>query len=156
MAARACGRVRGQSARDSAPRCVRRARRPRGRLSGGGIGQSLLHPLQTPLMTSLSAPSAAPHGATLDDVAVLMPAFNGQADVERTLASFSEDAPVHVLIVDDGSTPPVVAPTLPNLSIEVLRMPHNVGIERALHTGIEALAARGFRYAARIDVGDLT
>jgi glycosyltransferase involved in cell wall biosynthesis len=93
--------------------------------------------------------------ASLDHVAVLMPAYNGQADVDRTLASFSEDARIHVLIVDDGSTPPIVAPTLPNLSIEVLRMPQNGGIERALQAGIEALAARGFRYAARIDAGDL-
>jgi glycosyltransferase involved in cell wall biosynthesis len=94
--------------------------------------------------------------ATLDDVAVLMPAYNGQADVERTLASFSEDAPIHVLIVDDGSTPPIVAPDLPNLSIEVLRMARNGGIEKALQSGIDALAERGFRYAARIDSGDLS
>jgi glycosyltransferase involved in cell wall biosynthesis len=95
-------------------------------------------------------------GTTLDDVAVLMPAYNGQADVERTLASFSEDALVHVLIVDDGSTPPIVAPDLPNLSIEVLRMARNGGIEKALQSGIDALAERGFRYAARIDAGDLS
>lgn len=97
---------------------------------------------------------AAP-GAGLDDVAVLIPAYNGQADVTRTLASFSEDAPVHVLIVDDGSTPPIVTPDLPNLLIEVLRMPRNGGIEKALQSGIDALAERGFRYAARIDAGDL-
>ncbi|HLX01337.1 MAG TPA: glycosyltransferase [Trinickia sp.] len=92
----------------------------------------------------------------LDDVAVLMPAYNGQQDVERTLASFIESAPVvHVLIVDDGSTPPIVAPTLPGVSIDVLRMPVNGGIERALQAGIDALAERGFKYAARIDAGDL-
>jgi len=94
--------------------------------------------------------------AALGDVAVLIPAYNGQADVDRTLASFSEDASVHVLIVDDGSTPPIVAPALPNLKIEVLRMPQNGGIEKALRTGIDALAERSFRYAARIDAGDLT
>jgi glycosyltransferase involved in cell wall biosynthesis len=93
--------------------------------------------------------------ATLDDVAVLIPAYNGQADLERTLASFREDAPVRVLIVDDGSTPPIVAPALPNLAIDVLRMPRNGGIEAALRAGIDALAARGVRYAARIDAGDL-
>jgi glycosyltransferase involved in cell wall biosynthesis len=93
--------------------------------------------------------------AALDDVAVLMPVYNGHDDVARTLASFREDARVHVLIVDDGSTPPVVAPTLPGLVVEVLRMPHNVGIERALAAGVDALAERGFRYAARIDAGDL-
>jgi glycosyltransferase involved in cell wall biosynthesis len=101
-----------------------------------------------------SAPSATPT-AVLDDVALLMPAYNGQQDVERTLASFREAATIHVLIVDDGSTPPIVAPALPGMAIEVLRMPRNGGIERALEAGIEALAARGFRYAARIDAGDL-
>ncbi|CAB3760316.1 hypothetical protein LMG29542_03811 [Paraburkholderia humisilvae] len=114
------------------------------------------HAPQHPPEAAAPNGSAAPHGASLADVAVLMPAYNGQADVERTLASFSESAPVHVLIVDDGSTPPLVAPSLPNLSVEIVRMPQNGGIERALQAGIEALAARGFRYAARIDAGDLT
>lgn len=104
----------------------------------------------------MTTPSSLPvaHDA-LTDVTVLMPAYNAQDDVERTLASFVEHAPVRVLIVDDGSTPPIVAPTLPNLVIEVLRMPQNGGIERALQAGIDALAARGCQYAARIDAGDL-
>lgn len=93
---------------------------------------------------------------SLDEVAVLIPAYNGQADVDRTLASFSEHALVHVLIVDDGSTPPIVAPALPNMAIDILRMPRNGGIEKALQSGIDALAERGFVYAARIDAGDLT
>ncbi|WP_296657810.1 glycosyltransferase [Paraburkholderia sp.] len=97
---------------------------------------------------------AARNGA-LADVAVLMPAYNGQADVERSLASFSEDATIYALVVDDGSTPPIVAPDVPGMCVEILRMPRNGGIERALEAGIEALAARGFRYAARIDAGDL-
>ncbi|MFM0629641.1 glycosyltransferase [Paraburkholderia xenovorans] len=101
-------------------------------------------------MTNASATAQMP----LDDVAVLIPAYNGQADVDLTLASFSESAPVHVLIVDDGSTPPIVAPAIANMKIEVLRMARNGGIERALQTGIDALAQRGFRYAARIDAGD--
>jgi glycosyltransferase involved in cell wall biosynthesis len=100
-----------------------------------------------------SIESAARQGA-LADVAVLMPAYNGQADVERTLASFEEDAPVYALIVDDGSTPPIVAPDVPGMHVEILRMPKNGGIERALEAGIDALAERGFRYAARIDAGD--
>lgn len=101
-----------------------------------------------------SAQADAREGA-LADVAVLMPAYNGQADVDRTLASFAEHAPIYALIVDDGSTPPIVAPEVPGMKIEVLKMAKNGGIERALQAGIEALAARGFRYAARIDSGDL-
>jgi glycosyltransferase involved in cell wall biosynthesis len=98
--------------------------------------------------------SDAPRDA-LAEVTVLMPAYNAQADLERTLASFDEREPVGVLIVDDGSEPPLVAPELPNVAVEILRMPQNCGIERALQAGIEALAARGCKYAARIDAGDL-
>ncbi|MBN3808145.1 MULTISPECIES: glycosyltransferase [Paraburkholderia] len=105
-------------------------------------------------MTPSPAAARARTGA-LADVALLMPAYNGQADVERTLASFAEDAPIYALVIDDGSTPPIVAPSVPGMEIEVLRMPKNGGIERALQAGIEALAARDFRYAARIDAGDL-
>ncbi len=91
----------------------------------------------------------------LSDVMVLLPAFNGQSEVNRTLASFREASTVRVLIVDDGSTPPIVAPAIDGMDIEILRMPQNGGIERALRAGIDALAARGVRYAARIDSGDL-
>ncbi len=106
------------------------------------------------MMNSPAAPNLVRAGA-LADVAVLMPAYNGQADVERTLASFAEDALIYALIVDDGSTPAIVAPAVPGMQIEVLRMPKNGGIERALEAGVSALAERGFRYAARIDAGDL-
>ncbi|WP_322068569.1 glycosyltransferase [Paraburkholderia bannensis] len=106
-------------------------------------------------MTNSPAAANLARTGSLADVAVLMPAYNGQADVERTLASFAEDAPVYALIVDDGSTPPIVAPDVPGMQIDVLRMAKNGGIERALEAGINALAARGFRYAARIDAGDL-
>ena len=103
----------------------------------------------------MTNPSGATRIGALADVAVLMPAFNGQADVKRTLASFAEDAPVYALVVDDGSTPPLVAPRVPGMHVEILRMAQNGGIERALAAGIDALAERGFRYAARIDAGDL-
>ncbi len=108
----------------------------------------------------IATPSASdigkdkPSGA-LADVAVLIPAYNCQADLERTLASLREDAPLSVLIVDDGSTPPIVAPELPGLRIEVLRLNPNGGIERALRCGCEHLFERGVRYIGRIDAGDL-
>lgn len=91
----------------------------------------------------------------LNDVVVLIPVFNAQHDLERTLASFSERAEVNVLIVDDGSVPPILPPAVTGLQIEVLRMPLNGGIERALAAGMITLAGRGVKYAARIDAGDL-
>ncbi|MCP3718173.1 glycosyltransferase [Paraburkholderia sp. CNPSo 3281] len=106
-------------------------------------------------MNSAALPLRDAREGVLADVAVLMPAYNGQDDVARTLASFDEDATIYALVVDDGSTPPIVAPEVPGMCVEVLRMAKNGGIERALQAGVEALAARGFRYAARIDAGDL-
>lgn len=106
------------------------------------------------MTTPPTLPQSSPNDA-LADVTVLMPAYNAQEDVERTLASFKESAPVRVLLVDDGSTPPIIAPVLPNVVVEILRMPENGGIERALQAGIDALAERGCKYAARIDAGDL-
>jgi len=93
--------------------------------------------------------------STLADVAVLIPAYNCQADLERTLDSLHEEAPLAVLIVDDGSTPPIVATPRPGLQIEVLRLDQNGGIERALQYGCEHLSQRGLCYIARIDAGDL-
>ncbi|WP_343675207.1 glycosyltransferase [Paraburkholderia heleia] len=106
-------------------------------------------------MNLTELPTIDAREGALADVAVLMPAYNGHDDVARTLASFDEDATIYAVVVDDGSTPPIVAPEVPGMRVEVLRMPKNGGIERALQAGVEALAARGFRYAARIDAGDL-
>ncbi len=102
----------------------------------------------------MTASDSSDATGALDDVAVLIPAFNAQNSLVSTLASFREEALVHVLIVDDGSTPPLRPPALPGLSIEVLRLHPNGGIERALRAGVDALVARGFKYAARIDAGD--
>ena len=105
--------------------------------------------------TTPTMPTTPMSSPMLDDVTVLIPVFNAQHDLDRTLASFCERAPVRVLIVDDGSLPPIVAPSIENLAIDVLRMPRNGGIELALQTGVAALAERGVKYAARIDAGDL-
>jgi len=91
----------------------------------------------------------------LDDVTVLLPAYNCQADLERTLRSLCASGPLKILIVDDGSVPAIVAPDLPPLDIEILRLTPNGGIERALRSGCELLIERGVRYIARIDAGDL-
>jgi glycosyltransferase involved in cell wall biosynthesis len=102
--------------------------------------------------------AAAPRGG-LDDVTVLIPVYNCQPDLERTLASLvaglAADATLKVLLVDDGSMPAIVAPTLPQLNLEIIRLTPNGGIERALRAGCQHLIDRGVRFIARIDAGDL-
>jgi len=41
------------------------------------------------------------------------------------LALFDEDAAIQALIVDDGSTPPIVAPEVSGMCVKVLRMLKN-------------------------------
>lgn len=110
-----------------------------------------------PLTNSLPSDTAHdPRQPTpLEDVVVLIPAYNCQPGLERTLASLREGTPLKVLIVDDGSTPAIVAPKLPQLHIEVMRLASNRGIEHALRSGCEFLFQRGVRFIARIDAGDL-
>jgi glycosyltransferase involved in cell wall biosynthesis len=101
------------------------------------------------------AEAPAPIAEQLDDVVVLIPAYNCQADLDRTLASLREHSTVRVLVVDDGSEPAIEVQPLPGLQVEILRLARNGGIEQALRRGCEQLFAQGVRYIARIDAGDL-
>jgi glycosyltransferase involved in cell wall biosynthesis len=60
-------------------------------------------------------------------------------------------------VVDDGSEPPFLSQSnlAPAARIDILRLPHNVGIEGALAAGVDALLTEGVDYIARIDAGDL-
>lgn len=93
--------------------------------------------------------------AIINDVAVLIPVYNCRNDLERTLASISEMVVVYVLVIDDGSVPPITPCEHAALTIEVLRMPCNIGVEHTCAIGIDALAAHRFRYVATVDAGDL-
>lgn len=88
---------------------------------------------------------------------VLIPAFNDRGDLDRTLASLARDPqPFDVLIVDDGSVPPLQVPVATGAhQITTLRMDTNSGIARALNAGIAWMLARGYDLVARLDAGDL-
>jgi len=89
-------------------------------------------------------------------VAVLIPVFNDDGRLASTVQSIHEQGvPVVVVIVDDGSTPPIARAALaPGYDVVVLRHDENQGIERALNTGLEYIERRGIRYVARLDNGD--
>lgn len=88
-------------------------------------------------------------------VALLMPAYNCQADMNASISELPIEEPLHVLIVDDGSTPPLEAPPChPTHSVRMLRNSVNLKIHGALRRGMEVLHAEGFQYVARLDAGD--
>jgi glycosyltransferase involved in cell wall biosynthesis len=90
-------------------------------------------------------------------LAVLIPVFNGQDALERSLARLcDDDEPLDVFIVDDGSEPPVeIPPDLP-FTVRLIRLPTNGGVTKALNAGLVQVMAAGYEYIARLDAGDLS
>lgn len=88
-------------------------------------------------------------------VAVLIPVFNDDGQLDATLRSIDDQrVSVVVVIVDDGSDIPVVVRHPSRQEIVVLRHDVNCGIEHALNTGLTYIAERGIPYVARLDNGD--
>lgn len=92
--------------------------------------------------------------STYDDVWVLIPVYNDQIGLSITLNSLKQSAEYsRVLIVDDGSSSPVVGGS-DDPRVHVLRLPINRGIVGALNAGIEVAILAGVQFIARIDAGD--
>jgi glycosyltransferase involved in cell wall biosynthesis len=90
-------------------------------------------------------------------LAVLMPVYNGQRALERSLESLRHDgAAFDVVVVDDGSEPPIRVPDGLPFTVTLIRLARNRGIAGALNAGLERIAAAGYVYVARLDVGDLS
>ena len=91
-------------------------------------------------------------------LAVLIPVYNDQAGLERSLASLCDDgAAFGVVVVDDGSSVPLRLPEGLPFGIELVRLERNHGIVGALNAGLERIAAAGhYDYVARLDAGDLS
>lgn len=101
------------------------------------------------------APSASVGvGRTQAGVAVLIPAFDCQSALDATIAALPDETPLHVLVVDDGSRPPLHTTRSGPHEVRVVRNSTNQGIHGALRRGMEVLSAEGFGYVARLDAGD--
>lgn len=101
-----------------------------------------------------------PKGRGRARVAVLLPVYNDQHGLDRSLDSLRHDgAAFDVVVVDDGSEPPVRVPgdgrDLP-FAVTLLRLPQNRGITGALNAGLACIEAAGHAYVARLDAGDLS
>ncbi|HGW5370498.1 TPA: glycosyltransferase [Enterobacter hormaechei] len=92
------------------------------------------------------------------DLIVLMPVYNDQKDMIRTLDSINEDNnDFSVLIIDDGSKTPL---TLNNrqykFTVKIHRLTVNKGITGALNAGLDLISEMdNIRYIARLDAGDI-
>jgi GT2 family glycosyltransferase len=88
---------------------------------------------------------------------VLIPVFNNQAGLARTLLSLAAaPGPMDVIVVDDGSHPPMR--TEPDMAgphhVILRRLELNGGITRALNHGLQLAYDGDYRYIGRVDAGD--
>lgn len=89
-------------------------------------------------------------------VALLIPVYNDQKGLEFSLSTLPTEIPLGVVVVDDGSQPPITMPELPfPHQGYLLRLEQNQGIEHALNHGLEWILTRGYEYVARLDAGDI-
>lgn len=89
-------------------------------------------------------------------ISYLIPSYNDQQALNRTLESIFQAEPLaDILVVDDGSKNPVMLGETPDgFRVTVFRKDQNAGLIAALNTGIEEIKKAGYKYIARLDSGD--
>lgn len=91
-------------------------------------------------------------------IAVLIPVHNDQPGLARTLTGLAADGGrFDVVVVDDGSAPPLAVPAGLPFRVELLRLDQNRGIVGALNAGLAHIVRAGhYAYVARLDAGDVS
>ena len=92
-----------------------------------------------------------------NELAVLMAAYNSEATIKMAVGSITGNTyPCDIFIVDDGSRVPV-SEVLGNIpKVEIIRLPQNQGLARALNAGLNHILQRGYKYIARADTDDIS
>lgn len=92
----------------------------------------------------------------VNEIAVLIPVYQNQSGLEKTLSSVRGEN-VDIFIVDDGSVPPVTVDAyrawFPVLKL--CRLEQNRGITSALNEGLGEILRFPYSYIARLDAGDV-
>ena len=96
---------------------------------------------------------------TATRTAVLIPVLNDREGLFRSLASIASEESILVVVVDDGSNPPVVSADIyrhlaHRHTAHLIRHEVNQGIVAALNHGLAACRDRDITYIARLDAGD--
>lgn len=88
-------------------------------------------------------------------IAVLIPAFNAEKILNIAIGSLNANKEPHdIIVVDDGSSLPIIEQIAPQKNLVVLRLEANQGISKALNYGLEYISSKGYEYIARLDADD--
>ncbi len=89
-------------------------------------------------------------------IALLIPVYNDPEGLANSLRHLPPEVPLDVVVVDDGSDPPLEPPAVPEPHhLFLLRLSENRGITEALNHGVAWVLERSYPYLARLDAGDL-
>lgn len=92
----------------------------------------------------------------LPPIALLMTAYNRQPMLERTLLSLEEEIPLlDIVLVDDGSHPPVTIERFRHYPITLIRLERNQGAMAASNEGLKHIYSKDYEYIARLDSDDV-
>jgi glycosyltransferase involved in cell wall biosynthesis len=96
------------------------------------------------------------------DFCLLIPCYNNLQGLIQSLQSINYDNnKFRILVIDDGSSEPIKITNLlsfipANLPVEIINMPQNSGITKALNTGLQWIETKNnFQFIARLDCGDI-
>ncbi|MGA3190823.1 MAG: glycosyltransferase [Bryobacteraceae bacterium] len=90
-------------------------------------------------------------------LAILIPVYKNQRGLERSLDSLRvAEGSFSVVIVDDGSPEPILAPSRlrEDVPVKLLRLEKNRGIAGALNHGLQSILKQPYSYIGRLDAGD--
>lgn len=90
------------------------------------------------------------------DVLVLITAYNPSVDsLKDTIESITNQTyPADICVVDDGSAQPISDIIKSVSNIKCITLPKNMGVNAAARVGIQYGIDSGYKYIARMDVGD--
>jgi len=95
----------------------------------------------------------------MKDLIVLIPHYNNNKDLKRSIVSINESIKVDILIVDDGSTIKPIKSEIENIykhgEVYIILLDNNGGIEIALNEGLSYIENKEYKYIGRLDCGDL-
>lgn len=101
------------------------------------------------------------HGVRADHsgrkpIALLIPVLNRQAKLDRALRSLvHESGLLKVVVVDDGSDPPMRIDDQLPLDVDLIRLDHRQGIGRAINAGLRYAFEHQHQFIARLDSDDV-
>jgi GT2 family glycosyltransferase len=92
----------------------------------------------------------------LPPVALLITAFNRQGLLERALVSLEPELSLlDIVLIDDGSNPPINIDRFSHYPITLIRLKKNQGAMAASNEGLKHIYSRGYEYMARLDSDDV-